>query len=167
MGFILIIILFFVGICFVSFKVNKLKDRAKQQILKGTGFSSSEINATVMNGLEKKKLEKFLADNPNFTEESVKETFKNFANQIINRNPISEFDEKVCEQMQKDSKLEKMQGMQFVRVNISHYDQSKVIAIVFFTDNKDEYNMTISCIKQGDELKVVYYAVQTGATVGF
>lgn len=85
MGFLvlLVIALFVAGLIFINIKISNLKERAKQQVLKNTGISSSDINAGISNSFEKKYLQNFLADHPNYTEESVKELFKSYTIQIL------------------------------------------------------------------------------------
>ena len=76
MLFIIILIILVIGFIFVSTKLGNLKYRAKQQILKNSGISSSNLNAQFSGALEKKHLEAFLLENPNYTEESIKELIK-------------------------------------------------------------------------------------------
>ena len=99
MGFFvfLVIVLIFAGFIFINVKMNNLKYRAKQQILKDTGISSSNIDEGFMNSIEKKTLEKFLGEHPEFTEESIKKLLEQIAMDLVNKNQRSEFCEKVCE----------------------------------------------------------------------
>lgn len=162
----LIIVLLFVGLIFINTKINNLKYRAKQQVLKNTGISSSDINAGIAGGLEKKHLQKFLEENPNFTEESIKELLKQYAIQICNKNQINEFSQEVCEKIQKDSKLDKMQNMEFRRVNINSYGKSVLGGVVVFTDNRDEYDVYLTCDVLENEIKVNKYQILKGVAVG-
>lgn len=168
MGFLvfLIIVLLFVGFIFVNIKINNLKYRAKQHILKDTGISSADINATINSGVEKKQLQKFLEDNTDFTEESIKDLLKEYTVQLINRNSIDEFSETTNEKMQKDSKLEKIKNMQFRRVNIMNYGNSKLNAVVVYTDNRDEYNIYLICDVIDNKIKLDKYRISKGAVVG-
>ena len=166
MGFLVIILLIVVFI-FISIKINNLKYRVKQQVLRNTGISSSDINAGITSSFEKKHLQNFLAEHPCFTEESIKELLKNYTIQIFNRNSINEFSQTVCEKIQKDSKLEKMQTMEFRRTNINYYGNSKLGAIVVFTDNRDEYNAYLTCSILGERIQVDKYQISKGAVVGF
>lgn len=50
--FILLLIFFVVVVAFIGVKVNNLKTRAKNYILKNTGLSDSEITATAYGTLE-------------------------------------------------------------------------------------------------------------------
>lgn len=169
MGFfvLLVIILIIVGFIFINAKINNLKYRAKQQVLKNTGISSSDINASITGSFEKKHLERFLADNPNFTEESIKDLLRQYTVQLFNRNLVSEFSETVCEKIQKDSKLEKMKTMEFKRANINYYSNSKLRAIVVYTDNKDEYNVGLACSILGEKIQLDRYQISKGEVVGF
>lgn len=169
MGFLilLVIILFFAGLIFINIKMSNLKYRAKQQVLRNTGISSSDINATMTSSFEKKYLEKFLTDNPNFTEESIKELLKKYTVRLFNREAINEFSQAVCEKIQKDSKLDKMRTMEFKRANINYYVGQKIKAVVVYTDNKDEYNVYLECSILTDEIQVDKYQILKGAVVGF
>ena len=99
MGIIVILIIFsiLVGCMFISAKINDLKHRAGQQLLKNTGISSSDINAGIRGGLEKQHLQKFLEEHADFTETSIKDLLKQYAIQIINRKLINEFSQAVYE----------------------------------------------------------------------
>lgn len=165
--FFLIIILFVAGLIFINIKINDFKYRAKQQVLKNTGISSSDINAGITGSFEKKHLQKFLEEHPNYTEESIKELLKNYTVQIFNKNSINEFSQIVYEKMQKDSKLEKMQSMEFKRTNINYYGNSKLGAIIVYTDNKDEYNVYLTCSILGERIQLDKYQISKGAVVGF
>ena len=55
MGFIIFIViaLIFAGFIFINIKIGNLKYRAKQQVLKNTGISSSDISAEITGNFEK------------------------------------------------------------------------------------------------------------------
>ncbi len=163
----IIIVLGIVGFIFVSIKINNLKYRAKQHILKNSGLSSSDISSEITSSFEKKHMQNFLAEHPNFTEESIKDLLKQYTVQIFNRNSINEFSETVSEKIQKDSKLDKMQTMEYRRTNITAYGNSKMNAVVVYTDNKDEYNIYLRCSILGDSIKLESYQISKGAVVGF
>lgn len=169
MGFLGFII--FVGIfalfIFINEKIGNFKYRAKQQVLKNTGISSSDISAGITGNLEKKHLEKFLTEHPGFTEETIKDLLKQYTVQLFSRNSINEFSQAVYEKMQKDSKLEKMQTMEFRRTNIYYYSNEKLSAIVVYTDNRDEYNVYLSCSILGNRIQLDRYQISKGAVVGF
>lgn len=169
MGFLvfLVIILVIAGFIFINVTISNLKYRAKQQVLRNTGISSSDINVGITGSFEKKHLQNFLAEHPNHTEESIKELLKNYTLQIFNRNSINEFSQAVYEKMQKDSKLEKMQAMEFSRTNINYYGNSKLGAIVVYTDNRDEYNVYLTCSILGERIQLDKYQISKGAVVGF
>lgn len=164
---ILIIILVIVGFIFISTKINNLKYRAKQQILKNTGISSSEINAGITNKLEEKQLEKFLNDYPMYTEESIKDLFKSYAQSIVSRASRQEFGADVNEKILKDGKLDKMQGMVYKRSNINFYSNSKLSAIVIYTDERDEYNIYLNCSMVDGKIIIDKYNISKGNVVGF
>lgn len=169
MGFIilLIIVLFFIGAVFINSKIGNLKYRAEQHILKDTGISSSDISAGFTGSLEKKHLQKFLQEHPNFTEESIKNLLRQYTDNILNKSSLDEFSRTVCEKIQKDSKLDKMQNMEFRRANINYYGNSKLNAIVVYTNNKDEYNIYLYCSMLDDKIILDKYQISKGAVVGF
>lgn len=164
---ILIVIVVFVGFIFISIKFNNLKYRVKQQILRNTGISSSEINAGFTEGLEKKHLEKFLADNPMYTEESIKDLFKSYAESIIKKEARKEFSETVKEKIYKDGKLDKLQSMEYKRANINFYANAKLACIVIYTDNRDEYNIYMNCNIVDGKVVLEKYNISKGMVVGF
>lgn len=163
----LIIALVLAGFIFINIKIGNLKYRAKQHVLKNTGASSADISAGITEGFEKKRLQKFLEENPSFTEESIKNLLKQYTIQIFNRNSVTEFSQTVCEKMEKDSKLGKMQTMEFRRTNITYYANSKLNAVVVYTDNKDEYEVYLNCTILGGKIQLDRYQISKGAVVGF
>ena len=169
MGFIIFIViaLIFAGFIFINIKMENLKYRAKQQILKNTGISSSDINAEITGNFEKKYLQKFLEEHPRFTEESIKDLLRQYTIDIFDKNSINEFSQKVYEKIQKDSKLAKMKTMEFRRTNINYYGNSKLNAIVIYTDNKDEYNVYLNCSILADKIQLDKYQISKGAVIGF
>lgn len=165
--FFLIIVLIIAGYIFINVKISNLKYRTKQHILKDSGISSSEINAGIIGNFEKKHLEKFLEEHENFTEDFIKDLLRKYTVEIFNRNSLNEFSQAVNEKMEKDSKLEKMQTMEFRRANINYYGDSKLNAMVVYTDNKDEYNVYLTCNVIEEKIQVEKYQISKGAVVGF
>ena len=157
----------FVGYIFINIKLSKLKYRAKQHILKNTGLSSSDINAGIDDAFEEKRLEKFLEEHPDFTEDTIKDLLKKYTIHIFDRSSINEFSQTVYEKLQKDSKLDKMKAMEFVRCNIDYYANSKLNATVIYTDNKDEYNVYLYCSILGSRIQLDRYQIAKGTVVGF
>ncbi len=167
MLFIIILIILVIAFVFASTKLGNLKYRAKQQVLKNTGLSSSNLNAGFSEALEKKHLEKFLMDNPNYTEESIKELIKQYAEQLLQKNANNLFSETVCQKMQDDKKIDKLQSMQVTRVNINYYKDGKFGAMVIYTDNRDEYNLFLNFAGAGEGMQLEKYQISKGAVVGF
>lgn len=164
---IVIIIIVIVGFVFISKKMGDFEYRAKQEILKGTGISNSNINAKVNEGIEKKRLAKFLEEHPEYTEESIKDLFKDYMEKVIKKAPSDDFTPELNEKIQKDTKLDKLQTMNFVRVNVNYYTGSKVAAIIVYADNKDEYNIYLTCAILEEKLQLEKYQIQKGAVIGF
>ena len=166
MGVLVLIIIITIFI-FINIKIANFKDRATQQMLKNTGISSSDINAEITNGFEKKHI-KFLEKHSQYTEESIKDLLKQYTVQIFNKNSINEFSDFVYEKMQKDTKLGKMKDMKFKRVNIMKYSENeKLDAIVVYTDNRDEYNVFLNCSILGNKIQLDKYQISKGSVVGF
>jgi len=164
---ILILILILAVIVFVSIKISNLKYRARQHLLKNTGFNQSAINSQIYGGMEKKNLEKFVQEHTEYTEESIKELFKNYCAQLFNRNVISEFSESVAEKIQKDSKLDNMLNMEYQRTNILGYTGAKINTLNIYTDGKDEYNVYLYCTIADNKIQVDRYLISKGVAVGF
>ena len=164
---IIILILVVAVIIFINIKINNLKYRAKQQILKNTGVSSSEINETVTEGLEKIHMDKLLQDNSNFTEDYLKEQLKEYVTNLIDGNIINQFSQKVRDHILKDSKIDKLKNMEFKRVNINYYSNHKFSAIVVYTDNRDEYNINLYCSIINNQILLDRYQIAKGMVVGF
>ena len=164
---VLFFILFFAVLLFISIKLGNLKQRAKQHVLKNSGLSTSDFSAGIASSFEKKHLEKFLSEFPSFTEESLKDLLKQYSVQLFNRNEMNEFSQNVNEKMQKDSKLDKMQTMEFRRTTISYYAASKLNATVVYTDNRDEYELFLGCTMVDNQIQVDSYRISKGAIVGF
>lgn len=167
MLFIIILIILVIGFIFVSTKLGNLKYRAKQQILKNSGISSSNLNAQFSGALEKKHLEAFLLENPNYTEESIKELIKQYAEQLLQKNENNLFSDAVCQKMQNDKKIEKLQSMQINRININYYKGEKFGAMVVYTDNRDEYSLLLNFVGAGEGMHLEKYQISKSAVVGF
>ena len=57
--------------------------------------------------------------------------------------------------------------MEFKRTNINYYGNSRLNAIVVVTDNKDEYNVNLTCSISDDKIQVESYKITEGAVIGF
>lgn len=166
MGVIILIIFFVVGI-FIATKIAELKTRAREHLLKGTGFSYSEINGKIDNSMDETKAKKFLAAHPEYTLESIKELIKNFAIKIINKTEIKEFSPKLVEKMQSDSKIDKLAKMEFKRVNIGAANTNFLSGIVTYSDGRDEYCLGIDINYSENKLTILRYYIYRGAEIGF
>lgn len=164
-GIVLIFVIYFI----IDTKIGNLEYRAEQHLLKNTGFSSSDIDSKIDNTFEKMHLKKLLAKYPNYTEQSIKELLRQYTINLFNRNNTRVFSEKVCEKMQKDSKLDKMLNMQYRRTNINFFGDDAIRAQVVYTDGRDEYEVYLCCtiIENGNVIRVDKYSISKGAVVGF
>lgn len=169
MGFFifLIIVVILGGIIFIQIKISNLEHRATQHILKDTAISESSINKSIYQGFEEKHLEKFLQENPNYTEETIKQLLKEYSVKLINKQTTNNFSSEIYEKIQNDNKLTKMQNMYFKHINITRYQEQKLNAIVTYTDNKDEYNIVLFCKITENGIIIEKYRTEKGAVVGF
>lgn len=152
---------------FINVKIGDLKYRAKQHILKNSGISSSDISAGITGSFEQKYIQRFLIDYPNFTEKSLKELLKQYTIQIFSRTSVEQFSQNVCEKMQTDAKLDKMKMMDFRRINITSYSNSKLNVVAVYTDGKDEYNVYLICSVLENKIYLDKYRIAKGNVVGF
>lgn len=152
---------------FINVKIGDLKYRAKQHILKNSGISSSDISAGITGSFEQKYIQRFLIDYPNFTEKSLKELLKQYIIQIFSRTSVEQFSQNVCEKMQTDAKLDKMKMMDFRRINITSYSNSKLNVVAVYTDGKDEYNVYLICSVLENKIYLDKYRIAKGNVVGF
>lgn len=168
-GFIVIIgiIVLLGGYIFIKIKINNLRYRAEQHVLGGMGLGSANINAAINASQEQGALTKFLAENPSFTEKSLKDTIYAYALNIINGQNNNLMSPKVLEEMAKDSRLEIMRPMTFVRINLLAYRSNKMSAIAVFTDSKDEYQLMINLSIQNGQLYIESFDSMKGMTKGF
>jgi uncharacterized protein YneF (UPF0154 family) len=162
----LAVVLGVVGFLFITFKISDLKYRAGEQILQNTGISSSELSNKFAGTVEKKQMKKFLDENPNYTDESIKELLKQYTDQIIHRNTNENFTQAVCDKMQKDSKLDKLQEMEYRRINLVGYNNSKLTATAVYADKRDEYDFQIKCQIVNGKILVESYQSYRGAALG-
>lgn len=166
MGFI-IFILIIIFVAFISIKISDLKDRAVQHVLKDTGFSRADINKEINKGFEKKQVEHFLQEHSEYTEESLKKLFENYCSSLFNRTAINEFNASVCDKMQKDSKLDKMLNMQYIRTDILGANNKMINSLNIYSDGKDEYNVYLYCNLEENKIIVNRYLIVKGAMIGF
>lgn len=162
-----IIILLIVGYCIISTKISNMAYRAEQTVLKDTPFSMSNINAAIAGSRDKKIVDKFLAENSMYTEQSIKERMNGIAMQIMQRTPSQEMSDKVQSKMQKDSKIDRIQRMQLKRIDLAYYKEGHLGTYFTYTDNRDDYLFTIDCNLQGQAITVNKYSIMKGAAVGF
>lgn len=163
----IILIIVIIVVAVIGAKIENAKYRARQQILKNTGFSSSEMDNKFTEELEKRRLEKFLEEYPEYTEEKTKTILKEYAVNIINKTQKEEFSEKVNNKIIKDKKLEKLREMTYKTINIIYYKNQKLTATALYTDNKDDYKLYLYCDIVENKINVNTYQIEKGAVVGF
>lgn len=164
-GIILFVVLAIVWNTFIG----NVKNRAKQSILKDTPFSNSAMNNTAEGILGKRATNKFLEEYGNiYTEDSIKERFKEIGEHLVKQESMSNFSEKVNTKMQKDSKLLKIQQAQITRVNIMSYAKNILTAFVVYDTGRDEYMITIQTVLDSNGISEVRnYSIQKGVATGF
>ena len=161
------IILFFAILIFIAVKVDNIKRRAVETMLKDTPLSASNRSNFRSSAQESMFMKNFLDKHPEYTEESLKELIKNYADQIINKNVIPEMEEKVTTKMQNDNKLDKLLNMEFVRTNLVAYINDCFTGTATFSDGKDEYELNICIQEKEKQLKIVSYRIGKGIELGF
>ena len=169
MAFLIIVgIIIFIGIfIFVNIKIGELHGRAREQILKGSGFSTTELSEKIYGEYEKKHIQQISADYPNYTEDNFKNILKEYSMKLVNKEQRNEFSQTVNEKMQNDSKLEKLKEMEFKRINITKYKNPDFNAIAVFSDSKDEYNMYLIGKIENNYIALDNYRIQKGQMEGF
>ena len=164
---IIVVLLLVIGIgVFIKVKINNTVYRGKQQMLNKVGIGNASVNQSMDQGLEKIALNRLLQQNPNMTEQYVKDTLYNYSMQIISRQNNPMFSDKVITSMQHDKRLDLMIGMQFVRVNVLSYMNNFLYAVVIYTDGRDEYQISINAIINSNGLFVDNYSSKRGDVVG-
>lgn len=166
MGIILFFAIFAV-IIFIAVKVDNIKRRAVETMLKDTPLSASNRSNFRSSAQESMFMKNFLDKHPEYTEESLKELIKNYADQIINKNVIPEMEEKVTTKMQNDNKLDKLLNMEFVRTNLVAYINDCFTGTATFSDGKDEYELNICIQEKEKQFKIVSYRIGKGIELGF
>lgn len=156
MFFIILIIIALVLFIVISIKIGNLKYKVTQTILKDTGLSTSNINTSMTTTLESKHLKNFLQENPEHTEDSIKELIQELAIKLVKKDITEEFSD-FSESINKDKKLEKFKGLNLLRTNISYYSKSKLGTVAVFTDNRDEYTLAIYYSINNGNLKLTRY----------
>lgn len=164
---ILVVLIVIVIIIAIQIFISNVKYRAKQHLLRNTGISSSELSETGEGIWEESFLKKFINDNPTFTEESIKNLLKEFAYKIIQKENDDAFSQEVYKKRENDKKADKMQEMNFVRVNIYNYSKPKLNAFAIYSDNKDEYKLYLKCNVENEKITVEKYNIAKGEVLGF
>ena len=164
----IIVVAIVIGLIFLNVKMSNLKYRAKQSVLNKVGVGQSNMVSTTDDLIEKGKLKKFLENHPTYTEDSIKQTLKDIALEIVNKNLTHSADPKVIEKLSNDVKITKYSNMQIVGCSINGYNENAglFMAKVTFTDSRDEYMMFLRFQLSKDELILTKYQVQKGAVVG-
>ena len=164
---IIILVAIFAGFIFLSTKINNLKYRAKQQVLKNTGISSSNINSSVTDMVEKRHMESFLKEHSDYTEDSIRAVLRQYSDNLISKSLMDSFGEKVKEKKPNGSKLDKLSSMNFVKASINFYKADKLNAINVYSDGRDEYNIYLYFDIINNNFVLQKYQVAKGAVVGF
>ncbi len=162
-----LLILLMVGFCIISTKVSNMSYKDEQSIPKYSPISTCNINDVIAGRMDKKTVEKFLVENPMYTEQSIKERMYGLSIMIVQRMPSHELTEKVLRKIQKDSKLDIIKRMALKHIDLAYYHQSHLVTYLTYTDNRDEYCFSIDCNLQGQSITVNKYSIYKGAVVGF
>ena len=164
---ILLILLVLIGVgVFIKIKINKAVYRGKQATLNKFGLGNANIGKSVNQMQEKAALNKLLADNPNLTEQFVKDTVFNYSQMILNRQNNGMFSEKVLNRVMSDKLVDTVRNMQFKRVNVIFYSGKMFESIVVYTDQRDEYEMLVFANITENGIVVSDYSLRKGDVVG-
>ncbi len=164
---IIILIVAFAALIGISIFISNLQNRAMQHVMKGTPLSQSNINKSIYGSFGEKHMEKYLADHPEETADSVKTKFMAYADALLHKNAIPEFSSSVSDKISNDQKLEKLSTMEFKNFNLIGYSNSMLNLQFTYSDGKDEYHLILFCKPNGDTYIVDKYRIDKGAVVGF
>lgn len=164
---ILLILLVLIGVgVFIKIKINKAVYRGRQATLNKFGLGNANIGSAVNKMEEKVALNNLLADNPNLTEQIIKDTVFNYSQMILNRQNNGMFSEKVLNNVMNDKLIDTVRNMQFKRVNIIFYSNKMFEAMVVYTDQRDEYEMLVFANIRENGIVVDNYSLRKGDVVG-
>lgn len=166
MGFIFLIILVG-GICAIAYFSSTFSSRIRGTILKDTPFSESSQVGFIDSAVEVGYKNKFLQEHPEYTEESIKNLVYQYVVQLFNKNPLNEFAPSIHKKMQKDSKLDKLKNMQYVRSSFAFYGNSRLSMKLIFSDTRDEYIVQVGCLLKPGAIEFHNYYISRGAVLGF
>lgn len=141
--------------------------RAKQQVLGNVGLGASDINRTLNEAQGKKALEKFLAANPSYTEESLKARLKDLTDALIAGEQRAEFSDKALAKMNSNRLLPKLRDKQFVRVTPMGYYPPRLSSTVVYADQRDEYQFMLHNSVNGNEFTLTKFDIVKGMPKGF
>lgn len=164
---VIILIVVLAALIGISIFISNLQNRAMQHVMKGTPLSQSNINKSIYGSFGEKHMEKYLADHPGETADSVEAKFMTYANALLQKNSIPEFSSSALNKMNDDKKLEKLSSMQFKNFNLIGYKDSMLNLQFTYSDEKDEYHLILFCKSNGDTYIVNNYRIDKGAVVGF
>ncbi len=151
----------------ISIFISNLKHRAMQHVMKGSSISESNIHQSIYHSFGKKHMEKYLTDHPEATEDSVKDKFLTYVNALLQKNSIPQFSSSVISKMENDKKLEKLSTMQLKAFNIITYKDAMLNLQFTYSDDKNDYNLTLFCKADGETYILNNYRIDKGAVVGF
>lgn len=163
---IIVVILLAIGF-FINLKIDNLKYRAEQHILKDTPFNRANIDETTDKAIGGELVKKVLADYPNYTQETLGDLFSQCAESIRNRNVIEIMSEKVTQKMENDKKIEILAQKQYKRMSITAYGRGRLNVSIIYADTRDEYNLSLFFKIQENTLLLDEYVIQKGNMLGF
>ncbi len=164
---IIIAIILFAIYMFIGVKVDRLKYRATQHVLKDTPFNSANIDATMEGAIGGEIVKKFLTDFPNYTEEILFQLVRQCAESIRNKTVMEIMSEKVRQKMETDKKIEILIQKQYKRMSVSAYGRGRLNVLVTYADTRDEYDLSLFFKTQENTLWLDEYVIQKGNMLGF
>lgn len=166
-GVIIVIVIVLAIIFWIGIKVDKLKERTMQHILKDTPLSESNMRANWNNAIGGRVEERFLKDFPNYTKESLDEFIQQTVSDLREKRATDILSEKVKQKMVADEKLVEFLEKTYKRTAIEAYGNGRFNVTVIYADEKDEYGLALFYKIQNNQLILDEYSIKKGAMLGF
>ena len=103
---------------------------------------TEEKNPTMAD--ENQYMSKFISEHPNFTPQSIIGMLNQYAMQLAYKKPAFKCSQEVYGKAPNDENLTALQQMKIVKTLINSYESGKMEVSVVFTNNVQEYMLTLS-----------------------
>lgn len=166
-GVIIVIVLVLVLLFWIGIKVNGLKDRATQHILRDTPLSAANIYGRLNHAVGGRVEEKFLKDFPDYTKESLQQFIQETAMDIKEKRQKDNMSDKVKQKMMVDDKISMFFEKAHKRDVIEAYGNGRLNVTVIYADQRDEYGLALFYKILDNKLILDDYTIKKGVTLGF